>query len=273
MLWIGLILAASGGALVYFAGQAADRVLHMKVTETSQIGGLRSLVEQIRADLGGGASEWRELVEIKGSVGCDRPLVGELSGEPAVVVRGSVVREVEELRREEDSEGRVTERWVSRNETVNSTKLEAPFWIDDGSGRLDVRPSGATYTLQTVVDRFEPPAAVERGSSIHLGRLEFAVGGFSRSHSLRVKGYRFREEILPVGARVYALGEASDTSDGMALHKPGDSDKPFILSTKSEEELVAAGMSQAKWMKIGGLLALGLGIALAIVGAVKMVAS
>ena len=31
------------------------------------------------------ASEWREFVEIKGTVGCDRPLRAELSGEDAVV--------------------------------------------------------------------------------------------------------------------------------------------------------------------------------------------
>lgn len=273
MLWVGLIIAIAGGAMLFFAGKAADRVLHMKATDTSKISDLRRVMDEVRADLGGGPSELREFVELKGTVVSDRPITAELSGQQAVVVRTSVVREIEELRVHKDSEGNSTERWESRSETVNSSNLDVPFCIDDGSGTIDVRPSGAATTLQTVVDRFEPPNSVQRGSTLTLGNFSVQVGGLARSNRLRVKGFRFREEVLPVGSKVYALGEVSDTSDGVALHKPSDKDKPFVLSVKSEEEMVTAGMSQAKWLKYGGFGGIGLGALLAVVGLVKRVLS
>ena len=272
MLWVGLLVAAIGGAMLYFSGKAANRVLHMKATETAQIGELTSTMEAVRSELGGGPSEMREFVEIKGTVGSDRPLLAEMSGQQAVIVRSKVSREIEELRTERDSEGDLVDRWVSRTETLNNSNLDTPFWIDDGSGRIDVRPGGASYTLQCVVDRFEQANSVERGSSISFGSLSFNIGSLSYGDTLRVKGYQFREEILPLGARVYALGEVSDTSDGIALHKPGDADKPFVLSRRSEAEMVSAGDSQAKWLKFGGFGGIGVGVILMIVGAIKMVA-
>lgn len=273
MLWFGLLVAAIGGALLYFASRAADRVLHMKATDTSQIGTLKQLVDDVRKELGGGPSELREFVELKGVVACDHPLMAEMSGQPAAVVRSSVSRQIEELREERDSEGNTSTRWVSRTETVNNTSLDTPFWLDDGTGRIEVRPGGAKFTLQQVVDRFEPPASVERGTSITFGSFSFATAGMlGPSSRYRVKGYKFSEEILPIGQRVYALGEVSDTDDGFALHRSQDKDKPFVLSVKSEQEMVDAGMSQAKWMRYGGFGGIGLGVILALVGLVKMVA-
>ncbi len=271
MLWAGLFVVVIGGVLLYLARKAADRVLQMKATETSTVSALRSLIDEVRKELGGGPSEWRDAVELKGHVGCERPIQAEMSGQPAVVVRGSVVREVEELREEEDSDGNVTSRWVSRTETVNNTSLETPFWLDDGTGKIDVRPGGASFTLQKVVDRFEPAAQVQRGASITFGSFSFQAPALSHRSSYRVKGYRFTEEILPVGAKIYALGEVSDTNDGTALHKPQDKSKAFLLSTKSEEEMVGAAESQAKWMKIGGIAAIGLGVVLIIFGALELV--
>jgi hypothetical protein len=273
MLWIGLLLAAIGGAMLYFSGKAAGRVLHMKATETAKIGELRKLMADVAKDLGGGPSELREFVEIKGTVGCDRPLQGELSGRDAVVVRTTVRREIEELREDTDSEGNTTSQWVSRTETLSSTDLDTPFWIDDGTGKIPVRPGGAAFTLQQVVDRFEQANSVQSGNQLSFGSLSLSLSPVRTGSTLRVKGFRFSEEILPVGARVYALGEVSDTSDGIALHKSQDADKPFVLSTKSEEEMVSAGESQAKGLKYGGLGAVGLGVVLVLVGAVQMALS
>lgn len=273
MLWIGLFVAALGGLFLYLSRSAATKVMHMKGTETARIGNLLEVVKGVREEMGGGPSELREFTEIKGVVGCDRPILAEMSGQEAAVVQNSVTRQVEELKEVRDSNGNVSTRWEKRSETVSSNRLEAPFWIDDGSGRIEVRPGGAEMTLQQVVDRFEQPSAVEQGG----GRLSFGRASFSfssllgPSSRLRVIGYRFQESILPIGVRVYALGETSDTSDGFALHKPSEPGKPFIISTKSEEELVAAGASQAKWMRIGGFGAIGLGVVLILVGAVKMV--
>ncbi len=72
---------------------------------------------------------------------------------------------------------------------------------------------------------------------------------------------------------MYALGEVSDTSDGVALHRPQDKDKPFMLSVKSEDELVAAGESGAKTGKIVGIGLLAVGGAVTLFGFIKLVTS
>ncbi len=270
---VGLVVIVIGGVLLYMAKRAADRVHHMKATDTSRVGDLVAMIEEVRGELGGGPSELRQYVELKGTVQCDSPLTAELSDRAAVIVETNVTRDVEELREEKDSEGNVSSRWHKRSETVNSNRLETPFWLDDGSGKLEVRPDGANATLQEVVNRFEAPNAVDAAGAgtLYFGRMRLSYGHLSRtSQQFRVIGYRFRESILPVGARLYALGEISDTGDGLALRKPTQQDKPFLLSTKSEEELVTAAAKQAKWSKIGGLGAIGLGIVLVLVGAVQM---
>ena len=270
---VGLVVVVIGGVLLYMAKRAAERVHHMKATDTSRVGDLMAMIDEVRGELGGGPSELREYVELKGNVQCDSPLTAELSDRAAVIVETSVTRDVEELREERDSDGNVQTRWHKRSETVNSNRLETPFWIDDGSGKLEVRPGGADATLQEVVNRFEAPSAVDSGGgTLSFAGMRLSYGHLTRSsQQFRVIGYRFRESILPVGARLYALGEISDTGDGVALRKPTQQDKPFLLSTQSEEELVTAGTKQAKWSKIGGFVAIGLGVVLILVGAVQVV--
>jgi hypothetical protein len=282
MLWFGLILIALAGLLVWLAKRAADKVLFMRATETTKLGTLFETIKQVRDELGGGPSELREYVELKGTVRCDQPLKGELSGQAAAVVETSVVRETEFMREDRDANGRVTQRWETRSESVHQTSLKAPFVLDDGTGQIEVRADGADFTLQQVVDRFEAPNSVEAGGSmLRFGSFQVGFGGGyggygSMGSNYRVKGYRFRESILPVGGRVYALGEIADTDEGLSLHKPtaakeGETTKPYVLSVKSEEELVAAGQQNAKWLKIGGIASAVIGLVLAVVGLVQRV--
>lgn len=270
MLAVGIIAAAIGGLLFFLAKRANERVHHMKATDTARIGEVRARVDAVRTELGGGPSELREYLEFKGTVACLRPLRAELSGQAAAIVQTTVTRDFEQYVDSRDSQGNVTSRWERRSDTVHSTRLEAPFQIDDGSGGLDVRPSGADATLQTVVDRQEQAGAVEMGGGLRFGSLSVGLGVQPfPAGQVRVIGYRLREAILPVGAQVYALGEVSDTGDGLALHKPGTGDKPFVLSVKSEEELVRSSQSSAKGLVIAGWVLVAGGVVLALVGAVQ----
>ena len=62
------------------------------------------------------------------------------------------------------------------------------------------------------------------------------------------------------------LGEVADTADGLVLRKPEERGKPFLLSLKSEDEVVRSTESSAKWMMIGGAVLGAGGIALVVVG-------
>jgi hypothetical protein len=274
MIWVGLVLVVVAIVLFVLSRKAGDRALFMQATETKPIGEIRALVAEIAADLGPGGTGYAEFAEFKGTVVCDNPITGEFSGAPAAVVRTRVERQIETLRETRDSQGNVRTEWHRSSETLSSNNQEAEFHIDDGSGRLRVNPKGARLDLVKLVDRFEPPGAVEgmRGGqfAVSMGGYSLSVGGIHGADR-RTIGYRFVEEALPVDRRVYALGEVADTEEGLVLRKPSDDDKkrPYVLSTKSEEELVKAAKSSAVWMKLGAaVLGLG-GIALAVFGLIR----
>ena len=127
--------------------------------------------------------------------------------------------------------------------------------------------------LDTIVERFEAPAAVEydAGSqlSLRVGGFSLAVGGRMHGSQRRTIGYRFVERVLPLDRAVYVLGEVADTSDGLVLRAATGEQGPYVISLKSEAELIQAKQSSAKWLRIGAIVSGVAGIALAVIGLLK----
>ena len=232
------ILLIIAGALIFFMRKNLDKIYHMKATETSTVKQLEEMAQSVRADMGEGPSHWNQQVELKGKVVCEHPLKGQFTEAPAVVVKTKIVREYEEYKESRDSEGKITRRWVKRSDTLHDDTRDTSFVIDDGSGCIHVSPSGAEYTLESVVNRFEPPGAMDRGGNISIGGFSLSLGSMSFGSSRRLLGYRIKESILPVGSDIYALGEVRDGTDGLTLNDPSNKEEPFLLSVKSEEELL-----------------------------------
>ena len=93
------------------------------------------------------------------------------------------------------------------------------------------------------------------------------IGPFSinPTSGRRIIGYTYHEEALRVGAKAYVIGDACDRQNGeLCVRKPTDKTKPFIISTRSEEEIVA-GMQKSASVKFV------IGIVLAVLGAVSVV--
>jgi len=90
--------------------------------------------------------------------------------------------------------------------------------------------------------------------------------GFSYSYGADSKtlGYSYKEKIIPQGAKLYVLGEVSDRRGKLSIVKPSEKGKHFIVSTKSEEELVKSAENSATWQLYGG-------IASAVIGAILIV--
>ncbi len=274
-MWIaGLILVVVGVALYWTATAANDKANYMQATETSNVGDVISLIEEVRADMGGiGSSGYADAHELKGHVACDKPLIGEFSGTPGAIVNTRVEREIETLEEYEDSEGNLLTRWVRSSHTMSSNRQETVFFIDDGTGRMRVDPTSSHLDLIAVVNRFEQPQAVEHAAGS--GQATISISGFSLSvpaqadaHDRRTLGYRFIEEALPIGQSLYVYGEIADTDDdGLVVRKPSDSSgRPYVLSTRGEEALVKAAQDSAAFRKWAGVaMAVG-GAALTVVG-------
>ncbi len=273
MLWVGLVLLVIGAILYFLSSRAAHKAFHVKATDTAKIGDLASLVAEVAADMPAGMSTgFRDYVELKGRIACDEPLTGELSDTPAAIYETKVSRVVERREERRDSDGNVRTEWRKHTETVSSNRREATFYIEDDTGRLRVKPN-KLIELEKIVDRFEPAGSIESMAggnlTLSMGRFRMSVGGGSFGSSSRTLGYKFSERILPVGKTVYALGEAADTDDeGLVLRKPTDEQKkkPFMLSLKTEEEIVRSAEKSSTVMKVIAIvLAVG-GVTLAVLG-------
>ena len=267
-------LGCVSGLLAFLSRRAAGRAVLMSTTDTKSLGNVETLVQEIRADLpGDDSSGYAEYCELKGQFVCDEPVVGELSGESVAIVETKVLRVIETRRERKEEDGRVTVTWHKSNETLSENRREATFWLDDGSGRVRVLPKGAEMEMDKIVERFEPPSAVERSSgsqmALSVGSFSLSVAGARHGNQRRTLGYRFEERVMHLGRDIYALGEVADTNDGIVLRKPETTDGPYVLSLKSEAELIQSKESSARWLKIGAIVALASALALAVMGLLK----
>lgn len=111
---------------------------------------------------------------------------------------------------------------------------------------------GASLYLKDGEDRFEPYDSNKTYSFFGVQFTAPAGGG--------TLGFRYKERIIPLGHPLYVVGEARQSGGGLRIGRPSEAGKPFIVSTKSEEEVVNDLKGSAK----GSFY---LGIALMVIGA------
>lgn len=274
----GAVLAGVAVLLVFLAKRSEKKVHYMKATDTTKVGALIDMANQVAADMPDGtALGFKDYVEVKGKLVCDEPIQGEFSDARAAIVETQVIREFERREEQRDAQGNVRTEWRRGSDTLSSNRREAIFYIDDGTGRIRVKAGkGKGVELVKVVERFEPASVMQSGFggqvSLSLGRFQMSLGsGFDLSSS-RTLGFKFIERILPVDKAAYALGEVAQTEDeGLVLRPPTDEDKkkPFVVSTRSEEDVLKAHEKSARVLRIVAIvLAVG-GVALLVLGLIK----
>lgn len=193
-----------------------------------------------------------KMVEVTGNLRCQRPLTSAMAEQECAYYHSRVIREYEETER--DSEGELrTER---KSETVASNEQFAPFAVEDESGIVGVRGEGAEVDAIEVMNRFER----DSGGSISLGELTVALGGGENT-----VGYRYVESILRIDEPVYVLGVVQE--DGH-LGRPdeGDKDGRFLISYRSEEQLMKKYKRDALIMTLIAIVTFLFGTAFVILG-------
>ncbi|MEL7085658.1 MAG: E3 ubiquitin ligase family protein [Cyanobacteria bacterium J06597_1] len=224
----GIFFSIAAG-LGYGATRAQKRAGLMAATDTSTV----ELLESMASDLSGSSLSY--LTEVKGMVVADNPLVSELSQTECVYYSMKVEREYEEEEYETDSDGNRRRTTHTRSQTVSQNKRSLPFYVQDSTGKIQVRPEGAQLIAEKVVDRFEPEGGARSGLSMGSFNLDINIGRFNLGSGSRTLGYRFTEEVIPINRDIYVLGEASGNAHQLAIKKPASG--PMIVSVKSEEQL------------------------------------
>lgn len=259
----GIVLMLIGLGLLVAYGFTRRKLVTLTVAKRRTAGELATSAQAIAKELGAGG--FNELVELSGEIRCDRPLTSPLGGQTCVHYEMQVVREYEEDYEERDSKGNTRRGTRRGSESVSSDSQNTEFTVVDNTGACGVAPSGASFdTLVQSVSRFEPGEASRGGSVISFGSFSMQVnlGGGRR----RTLGYRYKEEILPVGRRATVIGRVDDQNGALVVRKGEDH---FIISTRTKEELVGSAQTTSKVLSIAGGVGLFGGLVLTVIGLIK----
>ncbi|MBE0642761.1 MAG: E3 ubiquitin ligase family protein [Bacteroidetes bacterium] len=261
MIYIGVILIALAGLLLFLRKRTQDKLLEIRYVKTSSCADVLEMQQSIAAEVGPGG--FKQQIELKGAAHCETPLKAELSGEPCVYYSMSVEERYEERYTERDSQGNTQQRTRTGSSVVASNTQATRFQIDDGTGRIDMDSTGAKIDARSVLDKYEPYGGA--GGSINIGSFTLNLGGVLGG-ARRVLGYHYRESIIAPGQQLYVLGEVDDSSGTPLMKRPSEKGKPFILSIKSEEELTHSSERSINLMLYGAVACAVGGIVLILFG-------
>jgi E3 Ubiquitin ligase len=274
MLWLVVLFVvavafwAAGGLLLYVRHRTRRKVDLMRQTQTADTSGVSAFSP--------GTS-----VEVKGTLRCESPLQSEMAQESCACYVSRVTREYVRSSgpSSDDSPGSHHSRQTA-SETLSEIVRAVPFFVEDGTGKVEVHPQGSEVDARKVVDRFKPSAS----PGFTLGGAPVPFG-----EDARTLGYRYTESILPVDSPVYVLGVVREGGgigagpgpvdapvEELPLMKGGelastlpssrDKERRFVISHRSEEALEQDLAKTVFWMGVAAVGALALGIIVAVAG-------
>ena len=265
----GAVVAVVGVILWIMKGKKEGQAGAMELADTSTVAAVKENFESISGSLGSGS--FTHFVELKGKAHADSPLTSELAKEAVIYYKSTIVHKYERLEQKKDSNGRITNDWVKRTETVQDNEQWAEGWgVQDDSGFIAIDAAKAKLDTEKLLSKFEKGDNPQSGLNVNLGGLNLNIGGGKNDY--RSIGYEYTEYGIKMGTDLYVLGDANDRDGILRVSKPKEKGQPFIVSTKSEDELVAGLGSSAKGLKIGAYVCWGLGVAGVIAGIVMMIA-
>jgi hypothetical protein len=255
----GGILLVVGIILFFVQKNYSTKLNSIRMATPSTVAELHQIASSIAGEIGSG--NLREYVKVSGLIRCDSPLISELKQEPCVHYAMRVVREYEEQVTSTDSDGKSRTETRRSSETISSNSQSIPFILQDRSGELMVNPDGGNIDTVQILNDFRQENS---GGSITFGGFSLAINSLGGGR--RTLGYRYTESILPCDRQVLIIGTAADDGGQVTLRKPLQSDKKFIISLKSEEDLAKSTANAAKGFLYGEIACFAIGAILLIIG-------
>jgi hypothetical protein len=264
----GAVIAVVGLILWIVKGKKEGTSAALELTDTSSVAEVNEVFQSISGSMGSGS--FTHFCELKGVAHADSPLTAELSNEPVVYYKSIVEHKYERLENKKDSQGNISKQWVKHTDVVSDNERWADGWgIKDDTGFIKIDPAKAKLHTQELMEKFEKGEPQQSGLNIKLGGVSIGLGGGNNGH--KTIGYNYREIGIKMNTNLYVLGDANDRDGELRVSDPKEKGQPFIVSTKSEDELVSGLGSSIKGLKIGAFVCWGLGGALAVAGLLKVV--
>lgn len=262
---IGILLIAAGAYFILVGRKkAAGDLLEIQFQQTKTIPEVMEALQDM-ADID---PNYRELVEVKGTASCDNPPVAPYSQKKVAFYVAETYKVSEETREERDSEGNVRTKTVKHEDKLSEEESAEALLLADANGnRVAIETNGVAdkLDLQKTMDRFQNANQYNSNTYMnpHRRYRDFNV---SFGAGYRLLGYKQVEKTIPLLARLYVLGEAYLENGQIVIGPPRDKSKPFIVTTKSEEELVKSKESAVKMNLFGGIACAVIGLIMIIAG-------
>ncbi|MBN4072596.1 E3 ubiquitin ligase family protein [Crocinitomix catalasitica] len=264
----GGVLLLVGIILWIMKGKKEGKSAVLELADTSDVKDVNELWESMRNSMGDGS--FTHFVEIKGVAYSQTPLTSGLSDTQCVYYTSKVVHEYENLENRKDSQGKMQKKWVKKTDTVSENKQWANgFGLKDDTGFIEIEPAKAELHVEQFYSNYEK-GEPNKNSAINLKIGNFSLGIGQKNPSRRTIGYKYTESGIKMNTRLYVLGDANDRDGRLYVSKSQDKKQPFIVSTKSEDELVSGLGSAATGLKWGAFICWGLGAVGLVAGLLKM---
>mgnify|MGYP000524530011 CR=1 FL=1 len=251
---IGALLVVAGiFCCTYVRKSFQNKNLEIQYIKTSTIAETRKNLEENEK---AGFTGYREYVELKGKADAKTPQSTPYSKQEVAYYDANMYQVYEETNTYRDEKGNVRNRITKSESLISNQKSMGPLLVKDPQTgeRAIIEISEAGMQLDTIkaFDKFEPQQAMQQY-------------GFFKSLSFRplgarTLGFRMTEEVIPIGHSLYVLGEAYLQSGELYIGKPLDGKKPFIVSVKSEAELIESNKFASTLSLVGGIVLAVLGV-------------
>ena len=237
---IAIALIAGGFASIfYIRTKSQSTAMEMKFMQTKSIEDLKEMFNQM--DSNGLGNEYREYVELKGNIVSNELVETPFSNRRVAYCESSLAQVTEQREQYRDSNGNMQTRVNKRENNISNESVV-----------LEINGTGCNLDIPKTFDRFEPKS--------NLNNYRYFNSFSWNRYGAETLGFKMTEKTINENQSLYVLGEAFRVGDTIHIGKPQDPKKPFIVTTKSEEDFVNKSNQNAKFALIGGIVAIVIGI-------------
>ncbi len=250
---MGLALIAIGlAAIFYMRPKMKNNSMEMKYMQTKKISELQDMFSQM--DASGMGNDYREYVELKGNVVTQANVETPFSSKKVAYCESKLSQVTEVKEQYRDANGNYNTRTNKAENVISDEKTSQEISMTDGTGEvvLEVNATGCELDIPTTFDRFEPKNNLS-------GYRYFNRFSWDR-FGAETLGFRMIEKTINLNQSLYVIGEAFRVGNVIHIGKPMDAKKPFIVSTKSEEDMVNTSDKNSKFALFVGMAAIVRGI-------------
>ena len=250
LIFIGLGLVA----IFYIRPKSQNDIMEVKFLKTKKISELNEIFSQMEQN--GLGDDYREFVELKGKIFSENLINAPFSNKKVAYCESELIEVVKITERYKDSNGNYQTRTINKENRISNERSSQDIkFIDESSNMpicIELNASGCKLDIPKTFDRFEQKNNLRNYSYFN----SFSMSRFGDE----TVGFKMVENTIEPEQDLYVIGEAYRVGNTIHIGKPMDNKKPFIISTKSEEELVNSSNQKAMTLLIGGIISIIVGI-------------